>query len=290
MKVLQRSSLLAMASLKQLRNRDQNPLSSNLVRHDGEKVHYLHQPCSEKYEQDRIAPPGILFAPGFHSSMKSTKVQAIMDFCREESLEFTVFEYHGHGESSCLDPDKSNIGRWKSDFLAILDHVASSPRQILIGSSMGAWLMMLVYQERPERICGLLGIASAPDFTSIISEQIENSFSLMSQMEQNDYCNLPTQYDSKGYYRITRDVLKEAENHFILRGDNRMTSFSLDIPIKLIHGKKDKEIHYIWSQRLLDVIHSGEKELILLKEGDHRLSKPDEIECIKTCLQSLIRN
>jgi len=244
---------------------------------DGEQLAYLHHSGQS---------PGIIFLPGFQSSMRSTKSQALFNFCQERSLEYATLDYYGHGESSSSDEKKGTIGRCMSDAMAVLDNVTTSPQQILVGSSMGAWLMILIAQERLERIGGLVGIASAPDFTSIISSHVDGNDDLSTQMQTKGYCDLPTGYDEKGYYTIQEEFLKEAETHFILSDDHVL--IELDVPIRLIHGKRDRDISYECSKKLFRQVRSQDKELLLIEDGDHRLSKPEDLKIMLHALNDIL--
>lgn len=247
---------------------------------DGEKLAYLHSPGQS---------PGVVFLPGFMSNMRSTKQRAIFNFCQEHSLEFTTLDYYGHGESSCsVDERKGSIGRWMDDAIVVLDSISTSPKQIIVGSSMGAWIMILLAETRLERIEGLLGVSSAPDFTSLMADSIYSNDSLARQMQTEGYCDLPTDYDAKGYYTIHQDFLNEAETHTILSNARNRIDLG-DVPLRLIHGKQDKDIDYKQSEALFSQIKSQDKGLILVEGGDHRLSKPEEIEVILKALKDLLR-
>jgi len=163
---------------------------------------------------------------------------------------------------------------------------------------MGAWIMTLLAKEdRQDRIGGLLGIASAPDFTCLIKESIQNNAALSSQMNRKAYCHVPTEYDNvTGYYRIYKEVLEEAKTHMILQSSSESPcslssaiEFDFDYPVRLLHGKKDVDIPYEYSEALFSKIKSPDKELIFLNDGDHRLSKPDEIEIILKSLKDIIQ-
>eukprot|EP00979_Chaetoceros_neogracilis_P008925 scaffold2006_cov283-Chaetoceros_neogracile.AAC.9 len=250
------------------------PPTKYLTVKDGERLAYWHQPGKA---------PGIMFLPGFQSTMKSKKSAAILGFCQKDGLEFTTLDYYGHGQSSGSDSENGSIERWMSDAINILDGISEEPDQIIIGSSMGAWLMMLLMIERAGRIKGLVGIASAPDFTHILQQQIENDKFLSKQMESSGYCDLPTKYDTKGYYRIHKRFLHQAASLFILSSECKV-----DVPLRLIHGKNDEDILWHSSQALYDKVISKDKELIIVDGGDHRLSKPHELKVILDTLKNII--
>ena len=121
---------------------------------DGSSIAYRHTPGEA---------PGVLFCAGFNSNMQGIKALALEQWCRDRGRQFTRFDYSGHGESSG-SVEAGCIGRWRDDTLAVLDRVTSGP-QVLVGSSMGGWIMLLVALERSQRVTALLGLAAAPDFT-----------------------------------------------------------------------------------------------------------------------------
>ena len=135
-------------------------------------------------------------------------------------------------------------------------------------------------------IDGLLGIASAPDFTQVMENTIRSNQTLTEQLLSNGYCDVTSAYSDSGYYRIHQDFLDESKKHFILDNEG---SFQLEqIPVRLIHGLKDDDVHYSQSQRLLSKIESTNKQLIVVDGGDHRLSKPRELDIILSALHSIV--
>jgi len=260
------------------------PTTNFLPLPNGDNLAYIHS---------RGDSPGILYLPGFQSTMKSTKSQALYHFCQEYSLEFASLDYSNHGESITMSSDHNTppgtIGRWMSDALEILDQIAENSSQILVGSSMGAWIMMLLAQERPDRVGGLVGIASAPDFTSFFEKEIVDTPSYLNDMQTMRYCDFPTTYDPCGYYRIHQEFLQEARLHFILdNNDGSQLNIGNHIPLRLIHGKKDQDVSHEVSSRLFHRVSSNNKKLILVDDGDHRLSKPDELEIMIKTIKEII--
>ena len=251
------------------------PMTKYINVSDGEVIAYKHE---QGTSQD-----GVLFLPGFRSSMDSTKSKAIYNYCKENSLEFTSFDYYGHGESSGDDWTKGTIGRWFADSLAILDYVTNSPKQILIGSSMGAWLMILLALERKQKIKGLIGIASAPDFSIILEEQIARNENLTKQIIELGFCTVPSKYDVNGY-KIHKTLLEEAKHHYLLSKN----MIDIECPVRLFHGTRDEDIPMHYANMLLEKINTNDKVLHLIEGGDHRLSKPHEIEIILDGINEII--
>lgn len=271
------------------------PQSSFFQQLDGEQIAYIHHPVTNIRSDDGINElkeerSGVVFLPGFQSKMRGTKSQALFDFCRQTSREFTTLDYYGHGESSGGDNGrKGTIGRWTADVLTILDNVTSSSKQILVGSSMGSWIMILAALSRLEHICGLVGIGAAPDFTDLLSEQISANAEFSKQMDELGYCDMPTQYGDGGLYRIYKELLLEGENHSVLTGKENSISFQgHNIPIVLIHGVKDEDISCDFSKQLLNCINCSDKKLVLVENGDHRLSTSNDIEIILNEIKDLL--
>ncbi|CAJ1932340.1 unnamed protein product [Cylindrotheca closterium] len=232
--------------------------------------------------------------------MKSTKPKSIYQYCQQHGLEFTSLDYSGHGETrskqDCNDESSSHtISQWMEEALIILQRITVNNQQIVVGSSMGAWIALLLagheqqqaqaeFKPLPRKISGILGIASGPDFTSTLSEQIEGNASLRKQMSNLGYSDVPTDYDETGFYRIYHHFLQDAKQHFVLD----RPYLDLHIPVTLIHGMKDKDVPHAYSEKLLSKLDSQQSnELILVKDGDHRLSKPHEVKQILQALDEL---
>jgi pimeloyl-ACP methyl ester carboxylesterase len=254
------------------------PVARYLARDDGEQLAYINKPG------DRL---GIYFLPGHQSNMRGKKSEAIYQLCEEMNLEYTAIDYYGHGESSISDDRKGTIGRWKDDAIHVLDRVTANPKQLLVGSSMGGWISWLVMRERKERVAGVLNIATAPDFTRQLCQKIDIDVDLSAQMSSRGYSDIPTVYNEQGYYRIYDEFLHEAECHFIFSNET-FDYFNVDIPVSLLHGKNDMDIDYKWSVRMFNALSTKDKDLVLIESGDHRLSKPEEINYLTRLLRKII--
>jgi len=226
---------------------------------DGATLAYHHLPGSE---------PGVLFCAGFNSNMQGVKALALEAWCREEGRQYTRFDYYGHGESGGTLVQGS-IGRWRDDAIAVLDRVTSGP-QLLVGSSMGGWIMLLAALARPDRVHGLLGLAAAPDFT----ERLEAGLSAAqkSQLDVSGYTDLPNCYDDGEPYRIGRHLLEEGRSHLLLQSD-----IVIDVPVRLIHGQRDDDVPWRLALVLAQRLSSDDVEVQLVKRGDHRLSTDDDL-------------
>ncbi len=209
--------------------------------------------------------PEVLFLGGFKSDMSGTKATYLEKLCDERGQTYTRFDYFGHGESSGTFTD-GTIGGWLSDVLAMIDEVVEGP-VILIGSSMGGWLMTLAALERPDRIHALLGIAAAPDFTEELIWAGLTDQGRKELLRQGIY-QTPSQYENEGF-PITLQLIEEGRQHLVLP-----KSIAVNCPVHLIHGAADQDVPWMLSRRLARRVKSTDVTLTLIKNGDHRLNTP----------------
>lgn len=239
---------------------------------DGSQLAYRHREGSG---------PGVLFCAGFNSDMQGNKAVALDAWCREQGRQFTRFDYFGHGLSSGAVEDGC-IGRWRDDTLAVLDEITSGP-QLLVGSSMGGWIMLLVALLRPQRLCGLLGLAAAPDFTARLAQSLGDE--QRRQLAASGYADLPNCYDDGQPYRIGRYMLEEGASHLLLEGQ-----IPLDLPVRLIHGQRDEDVPWQLSLQLAECLQSEDVEVQLVKNGDHRLSEAADLQRLRNTVQQLLHS
>ncbi len=222
--------------------------------------------------------PGVIFLPGFKSDMTGTKAMAVRDWCTGRGQAFTRFDYSGHGQSTGKFED-GTIGRWAAEAVAILDQVTTGP-QILIGSSMGGWMALLTARARPERIAALVGIAAAPDFTEDLMWA-----GYPDEVRQILHCDgvyhEPSDYGEP--YTITMRLIEEGREHLVLR-----SPLTLPFPVRLIQGMKDPDVPWRTALRLAEHIDGEDVEVVLVKDGDHRLSEPADIARLGRMLEGLL--
>ena len=163
--------------------------------------------------------PGLVFLGGFMSDMTGSKATHLEAFARRRGQAFLRFDYRGHGQSSGAFRD-GTIGAWRDDALAALDHLTDGP-QILIGSSMGGWLMLLAALERPTRVAGLVGIAAAPDFTETLMWPAFSS-EIRETLARDGVYLAPSEYGDDPY-PITMDLITDGRDHLVLNGPWRLT-------------------------------------------------------------------
>ncbi len=212
--------------------------------------------------------PGVMFMGGFASDMTGIKAMTLDRFCRERGQAYLRFDYRGHGASGGEFRD-GTIGGWLQDSLAAFDKLTAGP-QVLVGSSMGGWLMLLLAARRSERIAGLVGIAAAPDFT----EDIWQGFSKAQQddlMARGEVAR-PSAYGDNPYI-VTRALIEDGRRHFLLNGD-----IELSCPVRLLHGMADPDVSPAKSLRIAEKLRGGDVVVTLIKDGDHRLSRPQDLQ------------
>ncbi|WP_428607230.1 alpha/beta fold hydrolase [Sedimenticola sp.] len=223
--------------------------------------------------------PGILFLGGFKSDMSGIKATTFEQWCRKHQRAFVRFDYSGHGQSSG-DFESGTIGEWLGDALTVLDQLTEGP-QILIGSSMGGWISLLATLARPNRVHALITLACATDFTQRLLMPMFTE-SQRQQLQQGGRVLIPCDYDDQQPYPITQQLLEEGRNHLLL--DN---TIPIRCPVRLFHGMKDPDVPWDFSRRTCEQLESKDATLTLIKQGDHRLSEPGDLQLILYSLSQL---
>lgn len=223
----------------------------------------------------------VVFLHGHGSDMNGTKAVAVAGWAADNNFGMVRFDYSGHG-ASMGDFLDGTISAWKADCLAVIDTLTTG-ECILIGSSLGGWLMMLVARERRERIAGIIGIAAAPDFTR---DLIWNALSEgeKGRMRQDGRIAVPNPYGA-GDTIYPLHLIEDGEKHLILGGE-----IAVDCPVRLLHGGKDEEVPPITAERLAAAIISPDCEVIFDATADHRFSEPDQIDLLLSCLEAIVAN
>lgn len=231
------------------------------------------------YQHSSGSSPGVLFLPGFNSTMAGNKAEALAALCQLHGIQYTRFDYTGHGESPG-EFEYGTISQWRNDAIEILDSICVGP-QVLVGSSMGGWIATLVAIDRPERLHGLVGIASAPDFTDeLLTPHLSDQ--QLNALQAGEAIDLPNHYDDEPH-RIRQALLDSGTHCRVLD-----SSLPIHCPVRLLHGTADTDVPWTLSERLLQGVQSTDAQLLLLKDADHRFSKPDELELIKDTLLRLV--
>ena len=240
-----------------------------MLSRDGANIAYLQRAGRE---------PGVVWLGGFKSEMTATKATALDDWARRTGHAFTRFDYFGHGVSSGNFRD-GTITRWRGDALGVIDELTARP-QILVGSSMGAWLALLVALARPQRIAALLLIAPAVDFTeALLWNRLPAT--VQSEILTRDVWLRPTAYGSEPY-PITRALVEDGRKHLLLD-----RAIALSCPVRIVQGMEDPDVPWMHALKLVEVL-GPDTQLTLVKNGDHRLSKPHELALIERNLSALV--
>jgi len=211
----------------------------------------------------------IVWLGGFHSDMLGEKATVLHARARAAGHAFVRFDYLGHGESGGKFAD-GTIGRWREDALAVIDRLTDGPI-VLVGSSMGGWMALLVALARPERVKALVLLAPAPDFTDKLMWASFDE-SQRRQIMEEGFWTRPSAYDPAGY-PITRDLIVEGRQWNVLDGE-----IAVDVPVRILQGGLDPDVPWTHSLDLADKLRSKDVVWSLIKDGDHRLSRPQDIE------------
>lgn len=221
----------------------------------GQRMAYRHLPGTS---------PTIIFLPGYMSDMAGGKAQAVLEWAREQGRACLLLDYTGCGESDGTFAD-GRLSKWRDEITALIDHLGIEAVQ-LVGSSMGGWLMLLLAEALGDRAKALVGIAPAPDFTEwglSQSQRIELAAG-RTIYEDNPYGPEPTPTHA-GFF-------SDAERH------KRLASgIAFDGPVRLIHGQADADVPWEISINLARALRSADVQVHLIKDGDHRLSRPADI-------------
>tara|TARA_Y100000590_G_scaffold451218_1_gene592242 strand:+ start:362 stop:1099 length:738 start_codon:yes stop_codon:yes gene_type:complete len=234
-------------------------------------VNKLNQKIAYKYY--RGGSPGIIFVHGLNSDMEGLKAKSIEKYAKKNKLSFLRFDCRGHGKSHGNFEDFT-ISDWKNDLIDMIDKITSGP-QIIIGSSMGGWLMLLAAKLRKKRIFGLIGLAAAPDF----GDELYSSLNKKSKKEINQKGKVKYYWNDKSSYILTKNFFIDAKKNKIL---NKPIHFNK--PIILFHGSKDEVVKIDVSQKILNHIKGNNIQINFLKSSDHSLSSERDIKSILSAI------
>ena len=248
---------------------------------DGSEPHYRTGGDGARIAYRRVSgrSPTVVFLGGFSSDMSGTKATHLDTWCRERGQAYLRFDYRGHGASSGRFVD-GTIGAWCEDALTVIEDCSEGPL-ILVGSSMGAWIMLLVAGTLPDRVHALVGVAAAPDFTEeLIWRRLE--VESRDELIRAGVVHVPSEYASEGC-PVSLTLIEEGRAHLLLD-----TSIALECPVRLLHGIDDSDVPWEMSRRLLAALNSSNVTLELVKGGDHRLSTPADLARLSRTLDGLL--
>ena len=231
------------------------------------------------YRQRGGRAPGIVFLGGFMSDMTGTKAARLDAFAAARGQAYLRFDYFAHGASSGEFAD-ATIGRWKADALAVIDQLTRGP-QILVGSSIGGWLMLLVALARPERVAALVGIAAAPDATEALM-WARFAPEVREAILREGAARLPSAYSAEGYL-FTRKLIEDGRRHLLMH-----TAIPITAPVRLLHGMADPDVPWQTGLALAEKLASRDVRITLVKEGDHRLSSERDLALLERTLEDVL--
>ncbi len=240
-------------------------------------------PCRDgatiAYHKSAGYTPGVVFIHGLVSDMTGEKAVALERWCQAQGRAFVRFDCFGHGRSSG-DFCAGTVGRWVEDTIAVLDALTEGP-QVLVGSSIGGWIALITALEcGTGRVVGIVGSAVAADFTEDIWQRL--SFAEWDELMRQGVISLPNAYGGDPY-RISRKLIEEGRRHLLLRGP-----IAVMCPVRLIHGLADPDVPWQTALLLQERIVSPDVVVTLVKDGGHRLSRPQDLERLGRVVAALI--
>jgi pimeloyl-ACP methyl ester carboxylesterase len=210
--------------------------------------------------------------------MEGTKAVFLENWAKRAGRAFLRFDYSGHGGSSEEFTDGC-IGDWSDDAIAVLDELTKGP-QVLVGSSMGGWISLLCARARPKRVAGLVGVASAPDFTE---DSMWNGFleSQKNELRRTGQVELPSGYDDEPYV-ITQKLIEDGREQLVLR-----EPLDLPFPVRLLHGTADVDVEMSVPLRIVGHVTCEDLRLTFVKGADHRFSNGPCLEMIVSAVKEV---
>jgi len=247
--------------------------------------------------------PGVVFLGGFNSDMTGSKAEFLAGWCAARGQAFLRFDYSGHGTSEGLFED-GTIGRWAEDAACVIAALTEGP-QILIGSSMGGWIALLLATRRKLALRGVIGIAPAPDFTVALLLATRRKFALRGVIGiapapdftedlmwaefppavreailRDGVWHRPSEYGAP--YPITRALIEDGRNQLLLRGP-----MALDCPLRILQGQQDPDVPWRHALRIAEAVTGGDVRVTLIKDGDHRLSRNSDLALLAETLEHI---
>ena len=243
------------------------------------KIHHLQDVNNEMlayYFNDLKSDTTIFFFGGYSSDMTGTKATALNNWTESNGINYLRFDYSGHGQSSG-DLGKGTLSSWLGEAEFFFEKFKSK-KNIIIGSSMGGWIALLTALKNID-VNGLIGIASAPDFT-------KNEWDRLSETEKEEFKSngsILFPDDDYGDYEVFYEFVKDGFQHEILNDKIEITC-----PVRLLHGKLDKVIAYNVSEKIIEQLSTSDKSLTIIEDGDHNLSRQEDLEILFTKVKELI--
>jgi len=230
------------------------------------------------------AEPGIVWLGGYKSDMLGTKAQTLSDWADREGRAFLRHDYSGHGESGGAFAD-GTISKWLAQSLAVLRHFTQG-KQILVGSSMGAWIALRMVQELrkagEDRVAGLVLLAPAPDFTAELVEPALTE-AQKRDLAQKGFFEEPSDYSAEPYI-YTRALIEDGRNNLTMTGP-----IDTHCPVHILQGLADADVPTSHALKLVGLLPADDVTLSLIPEGDHRLSRPQDLDMLLRAVGAMVQ-
>ncbi|MBL8670711.1 MAG: alpha/beta hydrolase [Alphaproteobacteria bacterium] len=255
-----------------------SPGPKALARPDGATIAYHRLHRKQRKRDDAGAAAGVVFLGGYRSDMTGAKALALEDACARAGRAFVRFDYRGHGQSQGRFEDLV-LGDWIDDALRVIDGLTEGP-QVLVGSSMGGWIMLHAALRRPDRVAGLVGVAAAPDFTEDLM-WARFAPAERETLMRDGVLLLPSAYSGEPT-PVTRALVDDGRARLLLAGP-----IAIGCPVRLLHGMADPDVPWEVAPRLAARLASPDVRIMLVKDGDHRLSRPQDLDLLAAAVEDL---
>lgn len=222
------------------------------------------------YRRQEGAGPGVVFLHGFRSDMAGAKAGDLAAWCAAQGRAFLGFDLSGHGATGS-DTPRFGPTDWREDAVAAIEALTDGP-QVLVGSSLGGWLSLLVARTRPERVAGIVTVAAAPDAFLRLHRSLSEAD--RARLAETGAVSRPSSYGED--YVFSQRLFDQSAAEAVLT-----TPLPLPMPVRMIHGTADEDVPMADALRLLDHAEGPDIRLTLLKGGDHRLSDPASLAVLR---------
>ena len=248
-----------------------NPKQNFFLTNNNQKIHY-------KFINNK-SQTTIIFLHGLMSNIQSKKAKHLKNFVYKNKINLLLFEYSGHGRSSGKFTDFS-IKNWLEDSRSIIKRLIKKNKIIFVGSSMGAWIGIMLIKYFYKRIIGFVGIASAPDFTE---ELIWKKLNIVekNKIKKNKIYKLKSSHNN--FYPITKKFISDGKKNLVL--DKKI---KCNFPVELLHGINDSSVSWFYSIKIIKTLISKKLNLTIINDGDHSLSRPQDLKKLELAIKNII--
>ncbi|MBU6420117.1 MAG: alpha/beta hydrolase [Proteobacteria bacterium] len=223
--------------------------------------------------------PVLMFCPGYASDMEGTKALALEAWCRTRKRAMLRFDYAGHGKSGGAFIE-NGIGDWAADAEFVLEQVAPERDVVLVGSSMGGWISLLLGPKLGARLKAMVLLAPAPDFTVRLWDE-ELSPAQQKAMKESGLVYQPSEYGAPLPFSMA--LIERSAAHLVMSGEIGITC-----PVRILHGMKDDAVPWALSLKIVERLASQNVQLVYVKNGDHRLSEPGDLALLQDTINALL--